>query len=286
MVRELGTLESLRRDLPAGDRRDVTLVAPSDAILIREAVLPLAIERDLDAALDFEMDRLTPFEPGEVFRHTTLIRRDRTEGTLRLRLAILPRQAVTPMIEALAATGLAAGQIEARVDGANIRFAVDGVRPRRRRLDTGLAALCGILAVACMAIPPVRQQITWNALAAHQRALVPQLHEAEALRHRLAAARAGAATLAAARARGGSGLTALAAITNALPDGSFLTGLQLHRRVATLDGESPDAAGLVTRLSGNPDFAAPEFAAPVTRALDNNADVFSIKVRISHNADH
>jgi general secretion pathway protein L len=175
---------------------------------------------------------------------------------------------------------LQASRIEApAADGMTI-LTLDRQGQASPRIDRLLAALCVVLTVASLTIPLVRQQIDRAHLAAQQAALAPNLHEAEALRRRLDAARDGSTTLTHEQLREGDALGALAAITQALPDRSFLTDLSLRHRVATLDGESPNAAGLVATLSANPRFADPAFAAPVTRALNENADIFSIKVTL------
>jgi general secretion pathway protein L len=281
-VRTLGTLGALEPDLPPALRRGVTLAvsAPERLILNTAITLPVAAERHLATVLAFEMDRLTPFDADEVWYRADIIGRHKAAGSIALRLAVLPRGKLMPLLDALARAGLHPGRIEARGAAGIVTLPLDeGVRPARR-IEAALAALCGGLALACLLIPLVRQQIELHRLATLQAALAPRLHAAETLRGQLDRARGGAATLAAEQAREGDALAALAAITTAVPDGSFLTDLTLRHRIASLDGESPDAAGLVAALSADPAFADPSFAAPVTRALNAKADIFSIRVRI------
>ncbi|MDD2876658.1 MAG: fimbrial assembly protein [Acidiphilium sp.] len=281
-LRNIGTLGALAQNISPALRQGVTLVlaTPRRLILTTGINLPLAAERHLATAVAFEMDRLTPFDAEEVWFRTETVRRDRETGLLALRLAVLPRHEVTPLLDAMAAAGLHASRIEAQSSDGMLTVPVDQTAQPARRTEAALAGLCAILALACLIVPLARQQISLVSLANRQTALAPRLHEVELLRQRLAASRNGAATLAAEQAREGDPLAALAAITTALPDGSFLTDLSVRHRVATLDGESPNAAGLVAALSADPDFADPAFAAPVTRALNEKADIFSIKVRL------
>ncbi len=278
--RDIGTLGRPPANLPKIAARGVT-VDLSASPLLRTVTLPLAVERNLPEAVAFEIDRLTPFDADEILLHTEILHRNRAAGTIRLRLAILPRRLLAPLLNALAAAGLTPTRIEATGEGRMISFQLAGVS-RSRRGDAWLAGVCAALALACFAIPPARQQISLREIAAREAALAPRLHEAEALRQRLAAAQSGAATLTAAQARAGNLLVALAALTRAIPDHSFLTDLSIRHRVATLDGESPDAAALVAELSANPAFADPGFAAPVTKALNEKADIFSIRATIRH----
>ncbi|MCW8305955.1 fimbrial assembly protein [Acidiphilium sp. PA] len=280
-LRDLGPLGALPSLSPAL-RRAVTLIlaAPARLILTTTITLPLAAERHLATAVAFEMDRLTPFDPEEIWFGTEILRRDRAAGLLALRLAVLPRQSVAPLLDALAAAGLHATRIEDPTRDGMTALTLDHAAPPARRLDRVLATLCGLLALACLITPLARQQSALAALAAQHSALAPRLHEAEVLRARLAAASQGAATLAREQAREGDALAALAAITTALPDRSFLTDFSFRHGVATLDGESPNAAGLVAALSADHRFADPAFAAPVTRALNEHADIFSIRVKV------
>lgn len=283
-TRPLCTLGALTSDMLPKLRHGVTLAITASERLILSTVitLPLAVEQHLATAIAFEMDRLTPFDAGEVWFRTDIIGRHRAAGSIALRLTVLPRAPLMPLLDALAQADLHPGRIEAQGAAGLITLPLDsGARPARR-IEAALAALCAGLALACLLIPLVRQQIELDRLAALQVALAPRLHAAETLRGRLDRARSGAATLAAEQAREGDALGALAAITTAVPDGSFLTDLTLRHRIATLDGESPDAAGLVAAFSADSAFADPSFAAPVTRALNAKADIVSIRVRVRH----
>ena len=74
-------------------------------------------------------------------------------------------------------------------------------------------------------------------------------------------------------------MQALSALTELLPDDTFLTGLALHLRQVTIDGSSGSAARLIGLLSADPVIRNAAFAAPVTRG-DDGRDVFSIKAEV------
>jgi general secretion pathway protein L len=281
-TRTLGTLGTLAAHVSPSVRHGVTLVINTQERLILDTAitLPAVAEQHLATVLAFEMDRLTPFDPEEVWFRADIIGRHKAVGSISLRLAVLPRARLIPLLDALARAGLHPDRIEALGAAGLIKLPLDSGSKSTRRIEAALSALCGGLVLLCMLVPLVRQQIELRDLAARQAELAPRLHVAETLRERLERARSGAATLAAEQVREGDPLAALAAITTAVPDGSFLTDLTLRHRIATLDGESPDASGLVAAFSADPAFADPSFAAPVTRALDAKADIFSIRVRM------
>src|SRR5438874_1264806 len=76
----LGRFELARgelADIPRLAGRPAVLRLVADDVLGKTLVLPLAVERQLDQALAFEMDRETPFLAEEVFWTYRVARRDR-----------------------------------------------------------------------------------------------------------------------------------------------------------------------------------------------------------------
>ena len=92
--------------------------------------------------------------------------------------------------------------------------------------------------------------------------------------------RPGRAAIAAAR-RQGDALQILAALTQALPDDTWLADLSLKPGNLTMDGQSADAAKLIALLAAVPGLQDPSFTAPVTRTNDGKADLFSLRVGVA-----
>jgi general secretion pathway protein L len=255
--------------LPAALRRRprrVVLRPPPGTLLEREAVLPLAARHDPGGVLRYELDRLTPFAPEEVFWTWRQEGRDAARGTLRLRVSLLPKAALQAPIEALRRAGLQPAGLEAGGRRRRTRAIPVGEAagaPSRRReawRRRGLAAAgvaCGGLAVAAVALPFVLQSFALAAADRHIEALRPRVAEAEALRRRMADAKGGQDAFAAERARVGDALRAIAALTEILPDDTWLTELTLRQRKLTMAGRSAGAARLIGLLSADPPSATP-----------------------------
>lgn len=250
---------------------------PRDTVLHREIVLPLAAERDLRAVIGFEMDRVTPFAAEEVFWGISGLARDRARGKLSLHLAIVPRSPVERLLTALGHLKLAPAFIECETG--RIELAASHRVPGGRR-QAALCGLCGALALACIVVPFIRQQIALDGTAQTITRLTPAGHEALRLRQQLAIAASGQQVLAEAR-QAGDTLQVLAALTSALPDGTWLSDLTLKAGELTMDGQSSDAARLITLLSAAPGFHNPSFTAPVTRSIQGVADLFSIRAAVA-----
>lgn len=253
----------------------VMLRLPASRLLSRDLTLPLAAARDLQTMLRFEMDRLTPFAAGELFWGISAQMQDRAQETLRLRLSIVPRAPVEALLGFLAEQKLTPSWIEHETGLIPLNAG-----PRRHWRQAALTGLCMALALACLALPFIRQQMALseaNALVAER---APAAHVAETLRAQLAAAASGRAAIAAAR-RQGDALQVLAALTQALPDDTWLADLSLKSGSLTMDGQSANAAKLIALLAAVPGLQNPSFTAPVTRTNDGTADLFSLRAGLA-----
>lgn len=269
---------ALARLLPR--RRPARLVLRTDAVLLeRDVTLPLVAEPALARVLHYEMDRLTPFHGDDLFWDFAPLRRDPAQGRLYLRLWLLPRAALQPLLESLARRHLVPDLLEAAAPGGAMRaIRLHRPAPRQRAALRLAAALCGSLALLAAALPFLAQSLAAARVEARIAALRRPLAAAEALRRQESA---GTDVLAAERARLGDALAALAAVTAALPDDSFLTEFALRQRQLRLGGQSRAAAALIPRLAADRQFRNPAFAAPVTRSDTGGADLFTITAELA-----
>ncbi len=153
----------------------------------------------------------------------------------------------------------------------------DEARTRLGRAAPKLAGIaCTALALTAVGLPFVRQALDRADVENRIEMLRPRVAEAEALRQRIAGNEAGSDVIAAERARLGDPLRVIAAVTDILPDDTFLTEMQLRRGRLSLAGQSAAAARLIPALAAEPTFRNPAFVAPVTRVERGQADVFSI----------
>lgn len=249
---------------------------PPGTVLCRDVLLPLAATRDLQTVIGFEMERLTPFSCEEVYWGVSGVTPDRARGRVSLQLSIALRAPIEALNQTLARIGLTPTFIETEAGRIDLGVA----QPRRRlSLRAFLPALCGILFIACLATPFIHQQMALDAVAQRLASYQQQADIAQALRQRLVTAAAGRAAIGAAR-RVGDALQVLATLTDALPDGTWLSDMTLNAGDLTFDGQSDDAARLIGLLSTVRGLHDPSFTAPVTRTADGKADLFSMHVSV------
>jgi general secretion pathway protein L len=278
-------LTPLRAALNGRPRSEpVLLRLPAERVLERIVTLPLAAERELDNVLGYEMERLTPFTAEEVFWGHALQERDRARGRLKLRLMFVPKASVAGLIDQLAALGGRPDRIEtAAPDGPRvIRLAHAGVASGSVALSTrNLAAAAAVLFLLVLASPFLRQSLALAEVQDRLDGMASRIEQVEALRRRIAAASAGGDAVAAETRRVGDTLEALAALTDILPDDSYLTDFTMRERKMTLSGLGASAPKLISGLSADPRIRNPAFTAPVTRSETNHLDVFSIRAELA-----
>lgn len=264
-------------------RRVVLHLGPG-VLLERPVELPLAAERELDRVIGFEMDRLTPFAAPDAVWQAEVMRRDPTQRRLLVRLSLVPRRLVAPCLDLLTRAGLAPAWLEATApDGTPRCLALSGHAHQRLagRFTAAAAIAATVLAVTAMATPFVTQSLARSATETAVTALGPRVARVEALRRQQIEGVAETDALTVERARIGNALQVLAALTDIMPDDTWLSDLSLHQGKLGVSGQSPAAGRLIPALAAEPMFRNPAFAAPVTRAPDGHADMFVIRVELA-----
>lgn len=266
--------QSFRLPPEAASLQAIGLRLPSAMALHRRLVLPEKAEHHLQAAIGFEMDRLTPFAAGEVFWSVYGVKREQRK--LKLTLMVVPRAIVEPLLEMLARMQLAPAFIEN--GSGRIQLRQRGGKPASRS-RLALSALCCALVLGIAGVPVIRQQQRMDRVDRQLQILAPDRQKLVFLRRELANLGMSRAIAAAAR-ENGDALQILAMLTNALPDGTWLNALSLTPDQVILAGQSNDAARLISALAAMPGFRNPGFTGPITRAADG-AELFTIHAAIS-----
>jgi len=267
----------------AGQGSSAVLRLPPELVLEQRATLPIAAERDPERVLQYEMDRITPFAADELFWTWTIERRDRAQGRLHLRLSLVPKAQLVPVIEALRQVGVRTTMLESLVPGGLARrITLDRAHPgpwRRRGLAIA-GTMCALLAIAAVAVPFWVQSVRSAEVERQIADLRPKVDSAETLRRRILSSTAGTDVFAEQRGRVGDVLQMLATLTDLLPDDTFLNELTFRARVVTISGQSAGAARLIAALAAEPSIRNPAFAAPVTRNEGTRGEGFSIRAEV------
>lgn len=231
---------------------------PAGAALRRPLRLPAAAAGRLRDVVGFEIDRQTPFEPGQVsYDVRELGALD--DGQLQVELVVLPRHAleqwaqqVGPWAQALA--GVDVADTEGRALGVNLLPPTERQTlrdpTRRWNLLMGMAALV-LLALAGAQMLDNRQAAA-DTLRAQVDAAAREARDVAAQRQQLQTLVEGAAFLEGKRGAHASTVELWNELTRLLPDGTYLEKMSVEGDTLQLIGLSREASQLVPLLQDSP----------------------------------
>ena len=273
-------------ELPRATGRATVLRLGEQDVLGKTVTLPLAAERELDQVLGFEMDRETPFKAEEIYWNHRIEKADRQNGRLSVRLVLLPKANLAPLLTALGQSGIRPRQAEI-ADGpdAGTYLPLEGDGGRAHRASNWLvwsaAACCAALGLAAVVTPFIRQELALASLEEQIATGRTAAAEADNLHQEIDRLASSADFVESERDKAGRPLVVLVAATRVLPDDTYLTEMELQKRKVTLTGRSAAAARLIGPLAADGTFRNPGFAAPVTRVEALHTELFTINAEVA-----
>jgi len=270
----------LLTDNAAGKMCDVEIVLPSAQLLRRLVRLPFMPRRALPGALRFELDRLSPLPPDQLYFDFRLVARDRKANKSELDLRVIKRDVVREAVALCHAAGAQVSAIGFEDDAHKAdwrQFPID--RPAFLRSlwqRSNLIVLSGLAAFLFLAF---LASLYANGAAANAD-LADQIDAArlgasrvEQVQHQIRDARA-QIEFPEQQKRDPLLVAILAETSNALPDGTWLSELSVNERKVRIQGISHAASDLIGRLGHS--FSNAEFTAPVVQNPQDRLDRFDI----------
>ena len=247
--------------------------------------LPLAAQTDLNQALRFDMDRITPFRADEVLFAWRVLRVDQERRRLQVELQLAPGQRADQALELATGLGLQPQRLELD-EGEHGGSRLD-LMPRASgragasRLNRLLLLLVAALALAAVLIPLHEQRQRAAALEAEVAAARGAAEKSMQLRQTLE-------TLSAAgnfvvRQKVASPMVAeiVAELSRVIPDQAHVVQLDLHDGGLQLHGFADQASDLIALLDESPLFHAPQFRSPVVRDPRTDKERFQIALQLA-----
>ena len=272
-------------------RSEIGLALPELRVLHKTLEFPLAAEGDLDAIIANQIDRLTPYRPGQVRYSHRVVSRDHVRRRVGVELAAVALGALEPALARLAAWDLRPSfvWIEAAEDGDAV--AID-LRPRgearaarpRLRLIPVLAAANAALLLAAAGLPLWDRHREAARLEEQVAAAKLRADAVLRLRANVEAVRGEIAFLSGRQARLPIMVVALDELTRVVPDGTWIEELRLDQNGLDLRGQSPQASALIGATEASPMFRKVEFRAPVTRQGALGTERFHISAELDNGA--
>ncbi|WP_240125500.1 PilN domain-containing protein [Thermomonas alba] len=266
------------------------LLLPARRGLRRPLLLPAAARERLRDVLAFEIERQTPFAAGEALHDGRLLQ-VQEDGRLQVELVVLPRRDYQAALAQLgaAAVGLAGLDL---VDAGGAPLGVNLLPPAQRQMprDRWRSWNLALTAVALLALLLGLAQVLDNrrAAAARLQAEVArraaQAQVVAAQRQRLLDAVEGGAWLRAQRNGRPSAVEVMDALAQRLPDGTYLEKLAIDGDQLTLIGLSNQAAALVGKLEGAPQWSAPALSGALQQDSRTRMDRFTLVAQLRRQA--
>ncbi len=265
---------------------DALLQFDDAAVLRSQLRLPRASNSALHGALGFELDRLSPIPPAELYFDFVLESHDKATNRAEIASRALRRRVVDDAANFAQSAGLAVAAIRLGDDAqlADWRhFPIDRgalLRGLWRRWGSALlAALAVVLFLALLLAMTSRAAAQSEALSARLDDEGVRAASVARLERQMAVIRGQAAFVAQRRA-GTTFVAVLAALTDALPDDTWLTEIQLDGGKLHIQGFSRAASNLIARLDRSGRFSNTQFGAPLVRNDADGTERFDLTAKV------
>lgn len=269
---------------------EVDLILPADELLIRTLdPLPGASRPYLDGIVRHQLERIAPWRTSDVLYTYQTAPAGPEDSRLIVTVAATARSLHRQILSALSALDPRNVQLLYRnvpQAGGDVAIAAaenSSLVPRTQRLRRALAwgtaafALAGLAGIALLTV-------TWYQTAT---ALETVEKDVSDLRSKLVAAGQTVPTgdrdveaIFARRRSTPFAILAIEALSNALPDDTWLTELRISEGRARMSGVSHAVSALVPVLQASAAFSEATFFAPTTRLPDGQGDRFHLEARL------
>ena len=260
--------------------RDAVAVLSGTEVLRPTVRLPRTSHRNLQRALVYELERLSPVSPEDVYFDFSVLGHE--SNTTDIELRIIRRDIVDRAIALCRDAGLAISEILFLGDSkpADWRtFPIDRtalLRARARRWNVALLmGLAAFLLVAILVAAYLRGAAVSDDLADEISNEGIRATQVERLHHRIDQATTQLAFLEKQK-RAPLFIAILNDVTRALPDGTWITELDITGNKIRIEGYSHAASDLIGAFDRSGRFTNAQFAAPVTQGTAAGVERFDL----------
>jgi len=263
-------------------QKDVVLRLPQSEVLRANVWLPKAKPATLRQALHFELERLSPVDPGQLYFDFVAVGRDKATNRVELALRIVRRAVVDEALRLCHGAGLAVSGVafagEARMADAE-QFPVD--KPAYYRFlwrKWNLAALGGLALLLAFAAllawygrnQAAQDQLTDQILVEQRRAAIVSRIQDDIAKTQTRIA------FASHQKQAPLFVATLSELARLMPDGTWLNEIEINGARVHIRGYSHGAADLIALIDRDPLFANAQFGAPLIRNPTGNVEQFDM----------
>ncbi len=258
------------------------LMMPREDILTRTVSLPSQVRANLPQVIRFELDRLSPFQAGDVLYDFLAKPGPKGAPRLKVELALCRRDLAAAWVQRMRDAGAPIDRIawEGAWPSANLLPAAE--RPKRRldlfSADKLLWAAVVLLFAVALVGPLWQQKRTADALDAEVRRARVEAVAVDDLRQELERARLGSTAVLQQKRDEPNILVLLRELSDRIPDDTWIQTLDYNNGQVELRGESGQATALIALLEEAPGIDEVSFRSPVTQVPQTGKERFNISL--------
>lgn len=265
-------------------------------VLSHQIVLPLATADNLSSVVQFELDRFTPFKPGQAMIGYQIVSRHPEHDKIKVQLVASPNRLAGLMMRNLAKLGLnpsailppksLTGDIN-RPQASSWNMLPETARPiaqpvwnalNRRLFIFLLLAFTAVFLIPHFQLEQRKQSLVNELDAIEARARTVSSKQAKLIQQVDVGA-----NLIERKNNTPSRLAVLDELTRIIEDDTWTSSVEINEKNVKLEGESQQASALIALLEASPMFQNVNFESSTTRNQATNRDRFQIKLDLITN---
>ncbi|EGV18014.1 PilN domain-containing protein [Thiocapsa marina] len=271
----------------SGKERSPTrvLMMPREDILTRSVSLPSQVRANLPQVIRFELDRLSPFQAGDVLYDFLAKPGPKGAPRLKVDLALCRRDLADAWVKRMRDAGAPIDRIAWEGAWSSANLLPPAERPKRRldlfSVDKLLWAAMAVLIAVVLIGPLWQQKRIADALDAEVRRSRVEAVAVDDLRQELERARLGSTAVLRQKLDEPNILVLLRELSDRIPDDTWIQTLDYNSGQVELRGESGQATALIALLEQAPGIDEVSFRSPVTQVPQTGKERFNISLRFT-----
>lgn len=265
------------------------LCLPQNLVLEKNVTFPLAAEENLREVLSYEMDRLTPFSSDQVYYDYYVISRDKKKKNIELKLVVVPKDRVTPLINQLQSTGFHPHIVTVKDRQTGDRFPINLLpfEKRANRMNAlrivnySLSMLLIVLFLIAVVFPIWSKIQYIKKLEPEVSMLTKNANETSKLREQVKIAEEEALFLGEKKNASILILEVVDELTQIVPDDTWINQLEIKNNELNIHGQSISSAALLPIIESSELFKNVQFRSPVTQNRQSNTERFHLSANIN-----
>jgi len=268
---------------------EVRLCLHEDQALALPVEMPAAVEGNLDQALRYQLDQLSPFRADQVVLDHRIEHRDQDRGRIAVTLRIVPNEDLEPLLNRARAFGAAIHAVDTlavedppRPEGFNLL--PESRRPRyvhaRARFNMLLGAGLVVVLALVMAQTLILRERTLSGLRAEADELRVEARRVMQLQQAFEETLLAANFLAEKRASQPAVIELMEELTRLLPDDIWLQQFQLQGSDLRIQGQADGSQRVIGLLNESELFDSPEITGAISIDPRSGQERFRSQVRV------